>query len=387
MGILANTVSICHFQVMGDLPPGDLFPWAADCLAKHAFQPIDATLDEQATGWVHLDNHQATDFAAPAAFWRDHYLTFTLRRDQRKIPAALLKAYYQVAEHEYLSANPGLSRVPKQKREELRDAVRLQLLARTLPAPAAFDAVWDTRSGLVTFTSLSPKVIDLFETHFKKSFPGLRLVAIPPFSRAGRVLADEQQPLLARANQATSESILDLIKANQWLGWDFLLWLLHRTMQESGEYRVSRPGPLAAEPFVAFLNDRVCLQSVSETGTQKITVAGAQDNFQEVLSALKLGKRITEATLFLEKDENSWKLTLKGELFHFASFKAPAVQIEKGDNVDADSEREAVFFERMHLLESGLQLFDSLYAQFLADRLGDTWPAAEQRITAWLAGE
>ena len=386
MGILANTVSICHFQVAGDLPAGDLFPWVAESLTKQAFRSIETTLDEESIGWVHLDDHRACDFTTPAAFWRDHYVTFTLRRDQRKIPAALLKAYNQVAEHEYLSANPGLSRVPKQKKEELRDAVRLSLLAKTLPAPATFDAVWDMRSGLVTFTSLSPKVIDLFETQFKKTFPGLRLVAIPPFSRAERILADELQPVLAKANQATSESILDLIKANQWLGWDFLLWLLHRTMQESGEYRISRPGPLAAEPFVAYLNDRVCLQSVNENGTQKITVAGAQDNFQEVLSALRLGKRITEATLYLEQYENTWKLTLKGEMFHFASFKAPAVQLEKGEAVDPVAEREALFFERQHLLESGLQIFDSLYVQFLTERLGDGWPATEASINAWLAG-
>jgi hypothetical protein len=227
-------------------------------------------------------------------------------------------------------------------------------------------------------------VVDLFETEFKKSFPGVRLVAIPPYSRAALVLTEEHLPLLAQANQATSESILDLIKANQWLGWDFLLWLLHRTMNESGEYRVNRPGPFAAEPFVAFLNDRLCLQSITETGTQKITVAGAQDNFLEVLSALRLGKKITEATLYLEKDENSWKMTLKGEMFHFASFKAPAVQIEKDNTVDAFSEREAVFYERMHLLEMGLQLFDSLYSQFLVERLGSGWAATENKINAWL---
>ena len=388
MGILANTVSICHFQVAGDLPPGDLFPWVADSLGKQAFQPIDATLDEESSGWVHLDDHRATEFAAPAAFWRDHYVTFTLRRDQRKIPAALLKAYQQVAEHDFLTANPGLSRVPKQKREELKEAVRLQLLAKTLPAPATYDAVWDTKSGLVTFTSLSTKVTDLFETLFKKTFPGLRLVAIPPYDRAGRVAPEELQPLLARANQATTEALLDLIKANQWLGWDFLLWLLHRTMAESGEYRVGRSGPLTAgEPFVAYLNDRLVLQSVTEAGTQKITVAGAQDHFREVLAALQLGKRITEATIYLEKEENCWKLTLKGELFHFASLKAPPVQIEKDATVDAFAEREAVFFERMHLLESGLQLFDSLFATFLSERLGEGWPTTEARIASWLAGE
>ena len=112
MGILSSTTAVCQFRVAGELPSGDLYPFIAENLAKQAFQPIDQNAAEQSVGWVHLDDHRRMSFDAPAAFWRDHYVAFTLRRDQRKLPAALVKAYLQVAEHEYLSANPGLNRVP-----------------------------------------------------------------------------------------------------------------------------------------------------------------------------------------------------------------------------------------------------------------------------------
>jgi hypothetical protein len=386
MGILSNTVSICQFQVAGELPASDLFSWASERLARNGFQPIDQGTAELSTGWVHLDDHRDSSFAVPAAFWRDHYLVFTLRRDQRRLPAALLKAYQQVAEHEYLAANPGLSRVPKQKREELKEAVRGALLARTLPVPSAWDAVWDTRSGLVSFTSLSPAIVEQFEAQFKKTFDGLRLVAVHPFARAGQVVAEGLKPALAQANQAGSEAVVDLVRSNQWLGWDFFLWLMFRTMHDTSEYRVSRPGPAKEnEQFVAYLNDRLVLLCAGENGVQKITVAGPQDHFSEVRTALSSGKRITEATLYLEKDEHTWKVTLKGELFHFASLKAPAVKIEKDNGVDEVSEREAVFFERMFVLEQGLQFFDSLYATFLGVRLGSGWAEEEQQISAWLA--
>ena len=386
MGILSNTVSICHFQVAGEFPASDLFSWASERLARNGFQSIDQGAAELSTGWVHLDDHRDSSFAVPAAFWRDHYLAFTLRRDQRRLPAALLKAYQQVAEHEYLAANPGLSRVPKQKREELKEAVRGALLAKTLPVPSAWDAVWDTRSGLVSFTSLSPAIVEQFEAQFKKTFDGLRLVAVHPFARAGQVVAEGLKPALAQANQAGSEAVIDLVRSNQWLGWDFFLWLMFRTMHDTSEYRVSRPGPAKAnEPVVAYLNDRLVLLCAGENGVQKITVAGPQDHFSEVRTALSSGKRITEATLYLEKDEHTWKVTLKGELFHFASLKAPAVKIEKDNGVDEVSEREAVFFERMFVLEQGLQLFDSLYATFLTLRLGPGWGDEEQKIGAWLA--
>lgn len=389
MGILSNTVNICNFKVEGELPStADLFQWATDRLASNGFKPIDDGAAEMSVGWVHVDNHRDSDFSTPAAFWRDHYLVFTLRRDQRRIPSALLKAYQQVAEHEYLSENPGLNRVPKQKKEELRDAVRASLLAKTLPVPSAWDAVWDTRSGVVSFTTLTPAVVELFETQFKKTFEGLRLIAVHPFARAEAVTDESLRPELGKANQASSEAALDMIKSNRWIGWDFLLWLLFRTLNDSSEYRVNRPGAGPEnEPFTAYLDNRLVLFSESEHGIQKITAAGPQDRFSEVHAALAAGKRIMEATIHLEKDELLWKMTLKGEMFHFASFKAPSVRIEKDDTVDAASEREAVFYERMFVLEQGMQLFDSLFATFLLLRLGGEWNAEQTRIDQWLQGE
>jgi hypothetical protein len=387
MGILANSVSICQFRVVGDLPATEIFPWAAENLARHAFVPIDEGAAELSSGWVHLTDHRQGSFSVPADFWHDRYFAFSLRQDRRRLPAALLKAHLQVAEQEFLAAHPGLRWVPKQKKEELRDRVRTSLLARTLPVPTVHDVVWDTRTGLVTFTSLGQAAIELFDTHFRKTFAGLRLVAVHPFARAAAVVDEGLRPALASANQASSEAVLDLMRSNRWLGWDFLLWLMYRTMNESAEFRVSRPGPaVSGETFVAWLDDRLVLSSAGENGTQKITVAGPQDQFSEVLTALHYGKMINEATLHLEQGDNEWKMTLKGETFHFAAFKSPKVKEERDNTVDGSSEREALFYERMYLLETGLQLFDSLFATFLGLRLSG-WEGEMRKIGAWLATE
>ena len=386
MGILANSVSISQFTVVGELPAGDLFSWASEQLSKNGFEPIDQGLAELSVGWVHTGNHQETGFTVPADFWHDHYLAFSLRQDRRRIPAALLKAYYQVAEHEYMAANPGLRWVPKQKKQELRDAVRAALLAKTLPVPTVHDAVWDTRTGVLSFTSLGRPAIEAFENHFKRTFPGLRLVSIHPFARAERLVEGPLQSLLRTFNRATTEAVLDLIQANAWLGEDFLLWLMYRTINSSSDYHVSRPGPATlGEQFVAYLNDRLVLCSGGESGTQKITVAGPQDRFSEVCTALRSGKAINEAALYFEKAEHLWKMTLKGDTFHFASYKAPKVKEEKDASVDEASERQAVFFERMYVIEAGLQLFDSLFATFLAERLESGWDEEMGKIREWLA--
>jgi hypothetical protein len=387
MGILSNTVSICHFRVMGDTPGKELFEWASESLQKHAFRPIDQGMEELSSGWVHTGNNQESVFAVPADFWHDHYLAFTLRQDRRRIPGSLLKAYLQVAEHEYLAENPGYARVPKQKREELRESVKSRLLARTLPVPACQDAVWDSKSGILTFTSLSRTVIEAFETQFKKTFPGLRLVALHPFARAEKVAEESLKPALAAANRATSEAALDLIVSNRWIGWDFLLWVMYRTMNGASVYQLSQPGPdELGRPFTAYINDRLVLCGTGEN-MQKITVAGPQDRFSEVRTALRQGKVINEAAILFEKGDDLWKMTLKGEMFHFASLKSPRVKEEKDNTVDRASEQEALFFERMYLLEGGLQLFDSLLAAFLTVRLGADWSGEMAKIGEWLAEE
>jgi hypothetical protein len=388
MGILSNTVSICQFEVAGRPPTGDLFEWAAGCLAKNGFQPIDETAEESSSGWVRVDDPNESAFDIPAAFCRDHYFVFTLRRDQRRVPSTILKNYLEKAENDFLAANPGLRRVPKQKKEEIREAVRGVLFAKTLPAPATYDAVWDTRSGLVTFTSLSPKVLGLFEDHFKMTFDGLRLVMVHPFSRARRVVSEGLRPSLEKANRAATGDVLDLIKDNEWLGSDFLMWLLFQTMTGSSEYAVNQPGPSPeGERFVAYLNDRLVLLGGGEGGLQKVSSIGPQDRFNEVRAGLESEKQMTEATLYIEKDEEAWKMTLKGMMFHFASFKCPPVKVEKDNLTNESNEKEAVFYERMLLLEKGLQFFDSLYGAFLNERLGKEWAEKERAIRGSLASD
>ena len=386
MGILFNTVSLCQFRVVGDQPKEDIYQWVSARLAKNGFRSIDQTIDQASSGWVHLDDSSGNSFNTPRAFWRDHYLAFTLRRDQRRVPSIIFRTYLKKAESEFLAAHPGMRRVPKQKREELSQAVLAALYAKTLPVPSTYDAVWDTRSGLVTFASLSSKSIELFENHFKNSFDGLRLLMLHPFSRAERVLKDKVRPILLKANRATTGDALNLIQDNQWLGRDFLLWLTYQTTNQTSEYSINQAGPGGeGETFVAYLNDRLVLLGGGGGSVQKVSVVGSQEEFSEVRAALKSGKQITEATLYFEKEENQWKMTLRSLMFHFSSFKSPSIQIEKDNTVDEADEKEAAFYERMSLLEEGLQLFDSLYATFLEKRLGKTWTDEEKNIRKWLA--
>ena len=386
MGILNNTVSISQFQIVGTTQKQDLAGWVGEGLSKNRFRSIENTSEELSNGWVQLDDYQDSEFNGPHTYQRDHYFTFSLRIDQRKLPQALLKPYILKAEEQWLSENPSFNRVPKKQREDLRDAVRSSLFTKTLPSPASYDAVWDTCSNLVSFSSLSIKIIDQFVDLFNKSFEGLRLVPLHPMARAAQVVDETLNPALDAANASSSENVLEQIEANQWLGEDFLLWLMHETMNSASEYTITQDGPaVSGDSFVAYLNDRLVLVANSETGVQKVSVTGPQDNFNEVRAALQAGKDILEAVLYLEKQEDLWKMNFKGNLFHFASYKAPSVTLEKDDITDAAMEQEAVFFERMYLMEQGLQLFDSLLEAFLKQRLDAGWSARAQAMRNDLA--
>jgi len=389
MGVYANTVSITQFTVTGDLPKGDEFEWFSQKLAGRGFRSIENSADELSEGWAEVDRPDEAAFETPSSFWRDNYLVFSLRRDQRRIPAALLKSHAGREEGAFLALHPNLRRTPKNKRAEIKEQVQLRLMGRCLPVPSTVDVAWDRKSGVLSLFSLGSKVVERFEDIFRKSFEELHPVAIHPFARARMLLEGQLLDKLEAANQAGSDAVTALIRDNQWLGWDFMLWLLQRGLNGEGDFSVSRPGHFAAkEPFSAWIDDRIQLQGGGEEGgIQKVSVSGSQDSYLEAISALKGGKRITSATICMEKDENIWKLTLKGETFGFASFKCPQVRIERDATVDEMSEREAAFYERMFLLEQGVQLFDSLFVSFLKERLTDAWGGRQKTIQEWLDGK
>ncbi len=388
MGITANSVNLVQYQVLEMPKTDDPADWARPLLETNAFVSIDNSTEESAIGWATIDDPMKADFTDPRDFFRSPYLCFTLRQDRRRVPSALLRRRLQQAEAEFLASHPTLQRVPKQKREELRESVHNALLARTLPTPSTFDIAWNVERGLLFFTGTSSRAIEAFEGLFRQTFPELRLVARHPFAHARAVINPELQDNLEDLNQAATDAVVEMTEANAWLGQDFLYWLLYATVEGRDRFKVNQDGPAVRdELFTAFLDNRLVLTGLGDHGPQKITVAGPQENFSEVRAALARGKAISEATIHFEKTENEWKTNLKSEPFYFGSFKGPAVKLEKDEITDEKSEHEAVFLEKMYVLEEGMQLFDSVLAAFLQERLAADWSARSEEMKAQLLSD
>ncbi|MGD0820439.1 MAG: recombination-associated protein RdgC [Desulfomonilia bacterium] len=383
MGIMSNTVSIYQYKVIGE--PKDA-SWVRECLAKNQFMPIDATADEEGLGWVNLDDHTSADFDNENVFRRDPYYAFTLRRDQRKVPTAVLKNFVDKECSRWLSDRPAISRMPYKRKAEIRENLHASLLSKTLPVPMTYDVVWNADTGILTVANISDRVLDMVEDTFSRTFTGLTLEPIHPMSRAYRVLDEGSHRLLEKADQAPSKDVLLQIKRNRWVGWDFLLWLMHRTSSSGSVYQVNQKGTLeTGEGFMAYLHDKFVLVAEHEQGKRKSSITGVQREFAEARGAIRDGKNITEALIYLEKEPRTWKVSLKADIFALGSFACPVVQIERDEITDPDQERIAVFYERMSLLETGLQLFDSVFCAFLQERIAGTWPERLKHINEWLS--
>jgi hypothetical protein len=191
MGILSTSLSLTRYKIVGNVPDA-LWPEIQTRLLKSSFRDIDNTADERSFGWVCFDNmlDPAWQTAPPE---KGEYLTFALRLDTRRLPAAVLNKHFQLFLNDYMAdlKQKGIETISRQKKKELKDMVRAQLMAKILPVPAYFDVVWDMGKNIVCFASTRPKILELFEELFTKTFE-LHLEPQNPFFMALNILGEEQ---------------------------------------------------------------------------------------------------------------------------------------------------------------------------------------------------
>lgn len=194
MGFLGNA-SFTRFRLL-DPVPQELWAEIPNKLKQFAFMDIDDTADERSFGWTSFDDMLDTAWQRNIPD-KGAYLAFALRQDTRRIPPAVLKKHTMLAirEEEVRVQAQGKKYVARERKNELRDLVKLRLLGRFLPIPAVFDVVWATDSQMVYLASTQQKLIELFLDHFTLSF-NLHLEPLTPYSLAASLLKEDQMQLL-----------------------------------------------------------------------------------------------------------------------------------------------------------------------------------------------
>ena len=177
MGIITGSGSFTRYLAPGPLPEGFL-EGLSSRIARYAFHYLDETsVDEHATGWVNIMDMFDNRFNS-LEFLKEPYVAMALRIDQRKVPSTALKQHCMEAE-ETVKAQEGLEYLPRQRRSDIKEGVRVRLLKRAIPVSKTYDMIWNYTTGLVIFGCLNAKVCDRFAEIFFQTFD-IHLQAICP---------------------------------------------------------------------------------------------------------------------------------------------------------------------------------------------------------------
>ncbi len=189
MAILSTSVSLTRYRIVEEVDHAFLRS-VPDRLVKYAFQDIDHSADERSFGWVNLDHMLDTRWRRSPPE-KGAYLAFTMRLETRRISPAVLKKHLLMAMEAELerAKEGGKDFVGRERKKEVKEQVKLKLMARSLPVPALFEAVWSPKDNWLWFGSTNAKARTLFEDLFAQTFE-LTLEPQTPFFLAMDILGE-----------------------------------------------------------------------------------------------------------------------------------------------------------------------------------------------------
>ena len=177
MGLFKGSITARRYRVEGEVPE-DFRTSYPVALADHAFrEPTSPSFDGETAGWCRVQNLLDTDFDNLDLWLFNHYLVAALRVDKKVVPAKYFAAVLDKRLRAWCEES-GKARVPSAIRQEQRDQLKLELLARTLPRVAVSEFCWNLVEGWLIFHSTSESANDRFRKQFRTTF-GL---VLEPFS-------------------------------------------------------------------------------------------------------------------------------------------------------------------------------------------------------------
>lgn len=309
MPIMSKTTALTVYRT-------DTIP-TVDDICKAAFIPIDTTADAVSFGFVDFDDFLKPLTVSSAA--RGAFLACSLRIDTRRIPAPVLKKHYQQAleAEKNQMASTGKKFITKDRKREIKDQIKLKLLARAEPVPATYDVVFDLDNKLVYLCSCSKSVKERFENLWGLYFQGL-LTEQTPGELAGEMMED------------ASAFLTGVLQGNE----------------------TACNGPSGA---VFFIPNKATVSSELEQTTLSIETEGqiAVNEYTEHATDAK----VIKATLALESDEGSFTMTVRASDLSITGLKTPKVQYD-GDDVDG------AFLEKMFLIGKSVGHLHAAFRRF-----------------------
>ena len=369
MGFLSSSCSFTRFRVIEPVPDG-LWAEIPQLLKNGAFLDIDESAESQADGWVSFDDYLDTTWQAGPPQKGD-YIAFSLRVDIRRIPAGVLRKHLVLALKREKAENEknGKKFISRERRKELKELVQISLRRRFLPVPSEFNVIWNTANNEIWFASTQEKVIELFVQRFLATFE-LHIEQLTPSALALSMLGDAAEEKI-HSTDTPDES------PNGMLGQDFLTWLWFRSAVVSTFFLAGN-----AQPFQVSMEKRVTVTSFCGTDRETTSMATwvPGESLLEARVGLRRGKKVTSALIHLTKDDFGFDVSVKAADFSLNGLKTPKI-----DKSDRDDDPDALFLEKVFLIETAVTLLDSLYRQFLGLRLDEgKWKKTTDEMMKWM---
>jgi hypothetical protein len=156
------------------------------------------------------------------------------------------------------------------------------------------------------------------------------------------------------------------------LGQEFLTWLWFRSAT-GGIFQDA-----SGRPFTVSLEQRIVVQGGDGDHVETASVSGIDSELREARLGLTTGKKVTRALIRLERAPDQWQLTVKAADFSCGGLKTPKIE------PDGETDPDALFLEKISLVEGCLELMDILYLRFLDIRLDNGWPEEVKRLRQWM---
>jgi DNA recombination-dependent growth factor C len=201
MGLIAGSASFARFQVTDDLPEGFLEA-LPEKIARCAFRPLDESSEEaRSSGWVNIMDEYDSRFEGKE-YLKGPFLALSYRLDVRSVPSRALVQYCR-DEEERIRAEEKLEYLSRERRSEIREAVKAKLFRRAIPRSQVYDVIWSLDTGGILFGGTATKLCDEFTGFFFNCF-GVHLKTVFPYSLASEVARE----------QALNPGILDGLRSS-----------------------------------------------------------------------------------------------------------------------------------------------------------------------------
>jgi hypothetical protein len=383
MGFFSGRVSFVRFRIAGP-SPGMFGPEHLERLQDHAIGKSRlAGSDGVEVGWTAGEHILDTTFELAKNIVEDT-LHFSLRIDTNKLPADLLRAYYQVDLAALAATNPSgqpSQRQKKEAKESARQRLENQASDGRFLRRKAYPLLWDARSNELLAGTTSAGVVERLHTLFQQTF-GQKLEMLTAGVQAFRLAelrsstrgVDDASPsaFLPGLSTTTVEWCPDET-SRDFLGNEFLLWLWYMLDNEGDTITLSDKTEVAL--MIARTLVLECPRG--QTGRETISSEGPS-RLPEARRAIQAGKLPRRLGLTLIRHDHTYDLTWTAENLAVTAARLPAPE---------ESEERARLVERVAQLRHLLETLDLLFDAFVAVRTSDDWSQELGRIQQWLQRE